>query len=120
MNEDLKGYLVDKVEYRGESIFTIYISKGDSKLGINLLDCFALDVEAIIGKVIENYSVSNHLNMKHIFHCQQLNLDQKDFQSIWIQTIDENQEKYEMLGAFKNIVIDSNLHLYNPISEDKY
>jgi hypothetical protein len=120
MNSEMIGYTVERVQYWGNNIFTIILVSKEKELGINLVDCFFIKDDGIIGKVIDDYKVQE-LGMVHIFITQKLSIDPSKFNSLWL--ISENKDgKKQFLfnAAFKVMVISTNIDLYNSISEDKY
>lgn len=119
MNKKIIGYNIEKIVYRGKDIFTIYLKKGELQIGLNLLSCFSIEDKGVIGKSIENQSFSS-LGAKQIFICQKYNLNPMSYKSLWIQAIDKKGKYYELIAACKYVEINQNIHLHNPISEDKY
>ena len=110
---------MNKIIYRSENIFTLFLEKDKNLLGLNFLHCFSLIENGIVGNIITNYSISS-LGMSHIFYCQKFQLKASDYSSHWIQTVDSNGNEHELIAACRKMEVSPDLNLYNRISDDKY
>lgn len=121
-NENLiKGNIIDKIIYRGKDTFSLLLKNhnNDPVGAINLINCFSLDDTGVIGGIIDVYDVGR-LGMKHIAITQKFNLNQEDYESLWLKVKIGESEARELVAAYSTIIVNENMDLYNPISEDKY
>lgn len=118
-SEQLVGSTINRIHYRGYDIFTIIFSINGDERGLNFIDCFSLKDFGVVGKRVINFSISR-LGHAHIAMCDKFGLDPNVYQSFWIKASGKDGEISEMLIAAKEAEISESIHLYNPISEDKY
>jgi hypothetical protein len=114
---DIVGYEIRRNMYRGDGIFTLILKEKSMGfyIGLNFMDCISLVDNGVCGGEVLDFEI-RELNMKGILLVQKRDLRAEDFSDFWITSSTGN----DLNITCKELQISRNLHLYNPISHDKY
>ncbi len=116
MQENIVGCTITQLKFQGNDVFTLILSKDESKFSLNLIGCILLSDTGCVGNVITQIDISDPgmMGTQHLHKCDSMGLEHKDHRSVYIETQDRlTDRKCEIYVAAKAVDFSNDPYKYN-------